>query len=187
MAPIIAPFRSSLRIRFKIALLVLPRTLTPAHTNTMRHFCKFSGSVLVCTATPLLAILLTPLGLATIHSKIGLPLCRLAARNGSMAEANASNENSLSNRKPIFCAFVSASLFSKCFIVLLSICFSSASAVKRRSFYLSLSVNFSEMKQKKCTYDEFFVGGWSCSAVALRPVVAFWCQIVAKFAITLPR
>jgi len=43
------------------------------------------------------------------------------------------------------------------------------------------------MKQKKCTYDEFFVGGWSCSAVALRPVVAFWCQIAAKFAITLPR
>jgi hypothetical protein len=55
------------------------------------------------------------------------------------------------------------------------------------AFYLSLSVKFAEMKQKKCTDDEFFPDGWSRSPVALRPVVAFWCQIAAKFAITLPR
>jgi hypothetical protein len=117
-------------------------------------------------------MLLTPLGLATIHSKIGLPLCRLAARNGSMAEANASNENSLSNRKPIFCAFVSASLFSKCFIVLLSICFSYASAVEWRPFHLSLSVNFAEMKQKNAPMMNFSLAAgrvqlWRCGLLWL--------------------
>jgi hypothetical protein len=51
---------------------------------------------------------------------------------------------------------------------------------------LVIKRQFCGNETKKCTDDEFFPGGWSRSAVALRPVVAFWCQIAAKFAITLP-
>ena len=93
IAPIMAPLRSRRLTKFKMGLLVLFRTFTPAQTNTMRQFLRFSGSMLVCTSIPLLATLLMPSGLATIHSKICLPLWRFAARKGSMAEAKASNEN----------------------------------------------------------------------------------------------
>ena len=92
IAPIIPPLRSSLRITFKVSLVQYFLISRPEQANTRRQVCNNSGSPSAVTTTPFEASVGPPVGLEITQVNSSCPAIRLAARKGSIAEANASIE-----------------------------------------------------------------------------------------------